>query len=112
MYVCLLHVCWGLKRCEEGIGFPGTGVNDQPELILCDSGNQTWVFCTQLGLMPREEGAPPLALLTVACSDVLSYLRSCLTTEPEAEGQGYFSYRMPRSPGDRALNLGLHTDTI
>lgn len=42
MYVCLLHVCWGLKRCEEGIGFPGAGVSDQPELIPCESGTQEW----------------------------------------------------------------------
>lgn len=37
---------------------------------------ESWRTLTQPGLMPREEGAPPSALLTGVCSGVSSYLRS------------------------------------
>lgn len=44
LHVCLSTSCVLGPEEEEGVGFPGAGGNDQPEVIPCESGTQTWLF--------------------------------------------------------------------
>lgn len=73
-------MCGCLKRPAEGIGCPGAGVTDSPELPKVETGTRTPVFGQQQALFIAEPSLlAPFLLLTLS-----GVLVSCLLFEEGA----------------------------
>lgn len=82
-------MCGCLKRPAEGIGCPGAGVTDSPELPKVETGTRTPVFGQQQALFIAEPSLLAPFLLLTLCDVLLN----CLLFEEGATN----SYLSPES---------------